>query len=121
MVDQRQDDNARDRITQLTISTERLVLISENQSKAIQAHEDWINAHDDKYHHLDLEMKETKMIVANWSTQISEVKDQMKSLVQSINKINDVGLKVKGGWVTTVVFASIFMGLVSLAKSFGVI
>lgn len=121
MDDRRVDDKSRDRIEQLSITVERLVVISENQSKSIDGLEVWVKKHDEQYHHLDKRMDETTLIVSSWSTQINDVKDQIKSLVSSLNKITEVGLKVKGGWITVILLASTLMGLVSLAKAFGII
>lgn len=119
--DRRQDDVTRDRITQLTVATEKLLVVSEIQSKILDDHTTKISDHDHTLHQLDVEVRESKMMVVNWSNQIIEVKDQIKQLVASITLINQTGLKVRGGWITLVVMSSIVMGLVSLAKSFGMI
>lgn len=108
------DDAGRDRIEQLAVATERLVIISENQQRAIDNHSHWIDGHNGEYHLLDKRVDGLTNTIGMWSNKIEEINNTLKQLV-------DIASKWKGGWFVIGVIASVVMGIVSLLKAFGVI
>ena len=105
--DRRTDIISRDRIEELTLITERLVFVSETQSKIIEKHTEWIDSHSDKYHTLLNDLQATKQIVGQWSKEIEKLNTTMDKLV-------DIVARFRGGWYITTIFGSAAVVAISL-------
>lgn len=121
MQEQRSDSPTRDRLEQLTISTERLVYSIELMQKVVDKHDKWIDSHDSHYHDMKLDVKRTEMIIQTWSNKIDKVEQRIDRLTTQLNLIVNDGLKVRGGWFVIVTLASVVMGVVSIIKVFGLV
>lgn len=114
-------DQIQDAIAKQTVVTAQLVTVAENQGKTIDKLESWAEGQNEKYHKMNMDIRETQINVNAWSTQMAEVKVEMKSISTSLQELITTGLKIKGGWMAITMIASVVMGLVAIAKAFGLI
>ena len=110
-----------DIVSQQSKTSERLLVISEQQQRSIDKLNTWVDDHEARYHKMDVEFSLIKASVNNWSSQFGDMKEQVRQLVDAIRIITASGLKIQGGWITLTIICTLAMGLVTLLKTFGVI
>lgn len=100
-----------------TIITSRLVTISENQSKVLEAQERWREQHEKDFQQLSKEVYASQMQVSTWVEKLNGVERSLSDLARQVRDLTEAGLKIRGGWITVTIAAGMVMGAITLVTN----
>lgn len=117
-IERREDTGLRDRLENLTVALERLLVITENQSRSIETHQRWIDGHENAYHSLDKRVDGLSTAIGSWSSKIDSINITLTKKIEEANQILkslvDTIAQVKGGWYLLTIIGTASVSVVSL-------
>ena len=82
-------DQIRQSLHEQSLITERLVIITENQAKAIQSHEQWREKHEQEFQQMSREVYTSQMTVNNWAEKLMGVERSLEALAKQVTQLTD--------------------------------
>lgn len=107
-------DQIQQALHEQSIITSRLVTISENQSKVLDAQERWREQHEKDFRQLAKEVYASQMQVSSWVEKLNGVEKSLAELAAQVRDLTEAGLKIRGGWITVTIAAGMVMGAITL-------